>query len=353
LLIADDSLPNHQSAIINQQSFRFMAQLPFPMSRAERCACMRPVHVAITGTFLACILGVATDSSGQTATKRIEISLRAITVAAAGETATVVIEASGPLSPPSSGFASNPARIYIDFTDVTPGQPVQPVQPNPIVRRVRVAEHNAAPLVTRVVIDLTKAMSYRIDSSKLTHGRLVVMLGVADTVDAPKPQSPPPTQPAPSAKPQPPTPPPSSAARDAARATPQPPQPAAAPAQGSAAQKPYEVRVSAALVRLHALRPLLESIDRQVDPLPGNLDAAVGEFESVAKLLGGIKAPRARESAHALLQRTCTMGARAVRMRQDGARTNDSAATLNAASAAAGALMMMDRANRELAGEGK
>jgi hypothetical protein len=47
------------------------------------------------------------------------------------------------------------------------------------------------------------------------------------------------------------------------------------------------------------------------------------------------------------------MGARAVRMRQDGARTNDSAATLNAASAAAGALMMMDRANRELAGEGK
>lgn len=332
-----------------------MAQLPFPMSRVERCACMRPVHVAITGTFLACVLGSATDSFGQTAAKRIEISLRAITVVASGESATVVIEANGPLSPPSSGFARNPARVYIDFTDVLPGQPVQPVLPNPIVRRVRVAEHNAAPLVTRVVIDLTKETSYRIDSSTLTHGRLVVMLGVPGGVDAPKPQAPPATKPSPSAKPQPPAPPQPSAARDAARATPPPTQPSAAapPAQGSAAQQAYEVRVSAALVRLHALRPLLESIDRQVDPLQGNLDAAVGEFESIAKLLGGIKAPRARESAHALLQRSCTMGARAVRMRQDGARANDSSATLNAASAAAGALMMMDRANKELAGEGK
>ena len=321
---------NQQSAIGNQHSFRFMAQLPLPMSRVERCACMRPVHVAITGTFLACVLGIITDSSGQPAAKRIEISLRAITVVASGESATVVIEASGPLSPPSSGFASSPARIYIDFSDVLPGQPVQPVLPNPIVRRVRVAEHNSSPPVTRVVIDLTKATSYRIDSSKLTLGRLVVMLGVS-------------------------TPPLPSAARDAARATPQPTQPSAAapPAQGSAAQKAYDVRVSAALVRLHALRPLLESVDRQMDPLPGNLDAAVGEFESIAKLLGGIKAPRARESAHALLQRTCTMGARAVRMRQDGARANDSAATLNAASAAAGALLMLDRANKELAGEGK
>src|SRR4029453_14925749 len=198
-----------------------MAQLPFPMSRVERCACMRPVHVAITGTFLACVLSIAhsegprpsdsparslagpreppsarvgslarsfarrpvlgfetssTDSPGQTAAKRTEIALRAITVSASGESATVVIEASGPLSPPSSGFASNPPRIYIDFTDVLPGQPLQPAPPNPIVRRVRVAQHDSAPLVTRVVIDLTKATSYRIDSSKLTHGRLVVML---------------------------------------------------------------------------------------------------------------------------------------------------------------------------------
>ena len=46
------------------------------------------------------------------------------------------------------------------------------------------------------------------------------------------------------------------------------------------------------------------------------------------------------------------MGERAVRMRQDGARANDPAAVPNAASAAAlGALMMLDRANKDLAGE--
>jgi hypothetical protein len=39
-------------------------------------------------------------------------------------------------------------------------------------------------------------------------------------------------------------------------------------------------------------------------------------------------------------------------MRQDGARSNDPTAALNAASAAAGALIMLDRANKELA-EGK
>jgi len=44
------------------------------------------------------------------------------------------------------------------------------------------------------------------------------------------------------------------------------------------------------------------------------------------------------------------MGVRAIRMRQDGARTTDPGATLNAASAAAGALLMLDRANKELAG---
>ena len=125
----------------------------------------------------------------------------------------------------------------------------------------------------------------------------------------------------------------------------------ATPAAGrAAAERAYDVQISAALVRLHALRPLLESIDRLADPLAGNLDAAVGEFEAIGKILSGIKAPRSREATHALLQRTCTMGVRAIRMRQDGARTTDPGATLNAASAAAGALLMLDRANKELAG---
>jgi hypothetical protein len=49
----------------------------------------------------------------------------------------------------------------------------------------------------------------------------------------------------------------------------------------------------------------------------------------------------------------CTFGTRAVRMRQDEIRTQDAAAGWNAASAAAGALLMLDRANVDLAGEPK
>jgi hypothetical protein len=113
------------------------------------------------------------------------------------------------------------------------------------------------------------------------------------------------------------------------------------------------VRVSAALVRLYALRSLLQSIDRQADPLPSNLDAAVSEFEAIGKLLSGIKPPRSREGTHSLLERASTMGARAVRMRQDASESKDPTATLNAASAAAGALLMLDRANKDLTADSK
>jgi hypothetical protein len=97
------------------------------------------------------------------------------------------------------------------------------------------------------------------------------------------------------------------------------------------------------------LRPLLEAIDRRADTVPGDLDAAAKEFDAVAKLLSGIKPPSTREGTHALLLRTCTLGARAVRMRQQADAMNDPAPGWDAASAAAGALMMFDRANGDLA----
>ena len=271
--------------------------------------------------------GLTDASASQNALPRVR-TLRSVTVTASKDGATVVIEASGPLTQPSSGLANDPPRIYIDFVDVLPGEPIQPAQENPYVRRVRVAEHSASPLVTRVVIDLTKKATYRIDASTAQQGRVTVSLEVArDPLDATQ-------QPA------------------ARAATPTTAQTATPAAGRAAAERAYDVRISAALVRLHALRPLLESIDRQANPLPANLDAAVGEFEAIGKIFSGIKAPRSREATHALLQRTCTMAVRAIRMRQDGARTNDPGATLNAASAAAGALLMLERANKELA-EGK
>ena len=263
----------------------------------------------------------------------------------------MVIEGNGALPEPASEALLNPPRIYLDFSDVLSNATVQPVVPNPVVSRIRVAQHSASPLVTRVVLDLIRSTTYRIDSSARSQGRVVVVLGV--------PGSQPPT---------------SSPVRERARAAPQspaasPPAPAAKtastvpPRSGSpsssgssvsrgrakVADNQYGMRVAAALLRLHALRPLLESIDRRVDGVSGDLDAAAKEFDAIGKLLSTIKPPASREGAHALLQRVCTLGARAVRMRQDAAGTTDSTPNWDAASAAAGALLMLDRANTDLA----
>ena len=221
------------------------------------------------------------------------------------EIAVIVVEASGALPEPTSGRASDPARIYLDFPGVLPLRDVEPVSPNPLLTRIRVAQHSASPLVTRLVLDLIQEATYRIDASARTEGRIVVLV---------RAQS-----------------------------------PGASPSRvsGMPADMQYTLHVSATLVRLDALRPLLEAIDRRTATLPGDLDAALKEFDDAAKLLTTIKPPSSRASTHALLLRTCMLGARAVRMRQS-AIGQDSASSWEAASAAAGALLMLDRANTDL-----
>jgi hypothetical protein len=223
--------------------------------------------------------------------------------------AVIVIEASGALPQPTSGRASDPARIYLDFPGVVPPRAVEPVATNPLLARIRVAQHSASPLVTRLVLDLLQETTYRIDVSARAEGRVVVLL---------RAQSP--------------------------AASPAPPRISGVPVP---TDMQYTLHVSATLVRLDALRPLLEAIDRRTATLPGDLDAALKEFDDAAKLLTTVKPPAARASTHALLLRTCTLGARAVRMRQS-ANGQDAASSWEAASAAAGALLMLDRAKSDL-----
>jgi hypothetical protein len=244
-------------------------------------------------------------------------------------TTRVIIEANGALPELSSGTAANPARIYLDFPDVTPLRTVEPVSPNPVVARIRIAEHSAIPLVTRVVIDLIKEAHYRIDVSGRTQGRVVVIIGAPP---APQPRAANPVTVAQK---------PTSSAMPEARS--QPPA-----ARQPSEESQYAVRVSTALVRLHALKPLLEAIDRRADSVPGDLNAASNEFDDVAKLLTAIKPPPARTSTHALLIRTCTLGSRAARLRQSNGASQDAASGWEAASAAAGALLMLERANGDL-----
>jgi hypothetical protein len=247
----------------------------------------------------------------------------------------VVIEGNGPLPEPASGAPVKPPRIFLDFTDVLPPGAVDPVSPNPLVSRIRIAPHSASPLVTRVVLDLIKETPYRVDSSARAQGRVIVILGAAQS-QASKPVSPPlapprgPVSSPPSGR--------------AAASTSAPP----AQARAVSAEAQYGVRIAPMLLRLYALRPLLEAIDRRADAVPGDLLAAAKEFDELSKLLTAIRSPATRASTHALLLRTCTLGARAARLRETTATSQDAASSWDAASAAAGALLMLDRANTDL-----
>jgi hypothetical protein len=262
-------------------------------------------------------------------------ALRSVRVEPANQDGTtrVIIEGNGPLPDPGSGAPVKPPRIYLDFTDVLPPRDIEPVSPNPLVIRIRVAEHSASPLVTRVVLHVVKETPYRIDSSARAQGRIVVILGVAQSPSS-KPASPPPGR-APS----------SSTQSGRVAGIPSTPSPQA---RTVSADTQYGLRVAAVFLRLYALKPLLGAIDRRADSVPGNLEAAAKEFDDLAKLLAGIKPPSSRASTHALLLRTCTLGARAARLRETAGASQDAASTWDAASAAAGALLMLDRANTDL-----
>jgi hypothetical protein len=110
----------------------------------------------------------------------------------------------------------------------------------------------------------------------------------------------------------------------------------------------YAALVATAVERLQALRPVLVSIDRRSE-IPGDLGAAASEFDAIGRLLAAIKPQPAREATHGLLVRTCALGARAARLLQTATQTRDESGQWNAASAAAGALILLDRAAKDLA----
>jgi hypothetical protein len=231
---------------------------------------------------------------------------------------TVILEADGPLPEPPSEALDGPPRVYLDLKGVRPAAVGVAGEPDSLVRRTRVAVHSADPLVTRVVIDMVTAAPYRIDASRREQGRLVVVFGVPS---------------------------PPRAARSpllpvsGRRSTPAPP----------AAADQYVARMSGVVARLQAVRPVLASIDSRTEDAPGTLESAAVELEAIGRLLAAIRPPASRESTHGLLVRVCALGMRSSRMRQDSIRTNDPALGWNAASAAAGALMMLDRAGNDLA----
>src|SRR6476646_11984777 len=133
-----------------------------------------------------CAIPAAVDLRASAVRDTSVVSLRSIRVESDSQDgmSKVVIEANGVLPEPTSEALVDPPRIYLDFTDTLPPRTLEPSLSSAVVARVRVAEHSASPLVTRVVVDLNKPSAYRIDPSAREKGRVVVIIGAPRSTDA-------------------------------------------------------------------------------------------------------------------------------------------------------------------------
>jgi len=110
----------------------------------------------------------------------------------------------------------------------------------------------------------------------------------------------------------------------------------------------YLRSASAPLQLLQTLRPVLGSLDG-LAPLPEErLTRAVEAFDAVQRALSAIEPPKTLSATHEALLRVCGLGAAAARARLDRTVGDDMTRGWNAASAAAGAIMLLERARAEL-----
>ena len=235
--------------------------------------------------------------------------LRSIALDRDADGVTVRIEADGPLPFPRVGVLADPPRIYLDLAGVRPATSGTTGSADGIVRRVRVALNQEDPIVTRVVIDLTQPSPHRVDGRERAAGRIRVVLGAAGPPDVPTPAA-------------------------AARKPP--------PRRSARIAEAQNATLVSAAGRLERLRPVLASIDARTDVPEPSLREAIAEFATVRKVLTALRTSETQDA----LVKVCVLGTTAAAARIDAQAHADAARAWNAASAAAGALMMLDRASR-------
>ena len=108
----------------------------------------------------------------------------------------------------------------------------------------------------------------------------------------------------------------------------------------------YLRKAAPALERLEKLRPLLASIDALQHVDGETLRKAAAELDATGRALSAIEPPRKVSETHELLAKACALGATAARAAAETAPENTQA--WSAASAAAGALMLIERARADL-----
>jgi hypothetical protein len=238
--------------------------------------------------------------------------------------ASVFLSADGALPPPEVGVLTDPPGISLDFPDVAAATEGLRVNGDLLVRGVRVAVNQSRPLGTRVVIDLARPAPYRIEAGLRASGQLTIVIGGPIALTG-----------APAAR----------AARSPEFARAAAAAAARTPAKDAAQ---YLQRTSSLLERLERLRSSLVSLDALAVVPDVQLKAAAEEFESIRLALAAIVPPRTLAASHELFREVCVLGAASAAARVAPASPDDSARAWNAAAAAAGALMLLDRAWAEL-----
>ena len=308
--------------------------------------------------------------------------IRAIQIAEDGGITRVTIEADGPLPIPRSASLTDPPRIYFDLEGVTHTRGTTVAERGGVVSRVRVALRTASPKVTRVVLDLTRLESYRVDSGERQAGRIRVIVGTESAIGpgpatrgavaspaAPVPanSSSPAVAPAPIAAM--PTPPVRAANSTPAKVegpatiapTPSPviarPAPIRNPVLSPQEPPPplpmqqvaaYRKQISGELARMESLRALVARIDAGESLGSDALKFAAEEFTNLRRILEAAKPAAVLALTHDVLMTSCTFGAMASRLGLDAALDGNPETRRRAQSAAAGSLMLFDRACSDL-----
>jgi hypothetical protein len=276
--------------------------------------------------------------------------------------ASVFLSADGALPSPEVGVLTAPPGIYLDFLDVAPATEGLRVSGDLLVRGVRVAVNQSRPSVTRVVIDLARPAPYRIDAGQRTLGQLTIVVGVpVAPAGAPTPR--PRGQDVAAGVPALPRPPPAAPPKAEAPAkgpVTQAGEPATRPARSPEFAHAAEATAARAPARdiaqylqraaflLERLRPLLVSLDALAAVPEEQLNSASQEFESIRQALAAIVPPRTLTATHELFRNLCVLGATSAAARVAPAAPDNSTRAWNAAAAAAGAIMFLDRALAEV-----
>jgi hypothetical protein len=110
----------------------------------------------------------------------------------------------------------------------------------------------------------------------------------------------------------------------------------------------YQRQVSGVLDRLRLQKPLLASLDGKEVQTTDRLQVAAREIEKLRSQLVAIKPPETLRTQHDMLIQASTLALMATELQLQAMGTNDTTTARNAMSAAAGALMILNRACADL-----